>query len=341
MKKAAICILLLAFIKGYSQTILQDNLDNYPVNTQLSGQGTWTNNSSNGGTGACTGALCVNAKVLTPGFNYLNYGTSTKSLQLLSDTDGCGTLFTPVTSGDVYVGFMINVSSAATNPNDFFRVNNGSFTTTTFRVFVKTVSGNTYSLGISKGAPGNATVYTTNVYSFNQDYLVILKYSQLAGAADDQLNLYVNPVMANGVPTTPDATTNSGTDQSGNLDRLVFRQNTTAATTPTGRAGLVSVARSWTGLIFPNMAASTFSKAHFTINTKNAKNGVLQINAVEAIEKATLSIYNLEGKLLENKSITLLNTTNEIAIHPIANEGVYLVSIEANGAQYSQKVMVN
>lgn len=341
MKKAAICILLLAFIKGYSQTIFQDNLDNYTVNTQLSGQGTWTNNSSNGGTGACTGALCVNAKVLTPGFNYLNYGTSTKSLQLLSDTDGCGTLFTPVTSGDVYVGFMINVSSAATNPNDFFRVNNGSFTTTTFRVFVKTVSGNTYSLGISKGAPGNATVYTTNVYSFNQDYLVILKYSQLAGTADDQLNLYVNPVMANGVPTTPDATTNSGTDQSGNLDRLVFRQNTTVATTPTGRAGLVSVARSWTGLIFPNMAASTFSKAHFTINTKNAKNGVLQINAVEAIEKATLSIYNLEGKLLENKSITLLNTTNEIAIHPIANEGVYLVSIEANGAQYSQKVMVN
>jgi hypothetical protein len=341
MKKAVICILLLAFIKGYSQTIFQDNLNNYTVNTQLSGQGTWTNNSSNGGTGACTGALCVNAKVLTPGFNYLNYGTSTKSLQLLSDTDGCGTLFTPVTSGDVYVGFMINVSSAATNPNDFFRVNNGSFTTTTFRVFVKTVSGNTYSLGISKGAPGNATVYTTNVYSFNQDYLVILKYSQLAGAADDQLNLYVNPVMANGVPTTPDATTNSGTDQSGNLDRLVFRQNTTAATTPTGRAGLVSVARSWTGLIFPNMAASAFSKAHFTINSKNAKNGVLQINALEAIEKATLSIYNLEGKLLENKSITVLNTTNEIAIHPIANEGVYLVSIEANGEQYSQKVLIN
>ncbi len=341
MKKTAFCILLLAFIKGYSQTIFQDNLNNYTVNTQLSGQGTWTNNSSNGGTGACTGALCVNAKVLTPGFNYLNYGSSTKSLQLLSDTDGCGTLFTPVNSGDVYVGFMINVSSAATNPNDFFRVNNGSFTTTTFRVFVKTVSGNTYTLGISKGAPGNATVYTTNVYSFNQDYLVILKYSQLAGAADDQLYLYVNPVMANGIPTTPDATTNSGTDQSGNLDRLVFRQNTTVATTPTGRAGLVSVARSWTGLIFPNMAASTFSKAHFTINTKNAKNGVLQINALETIEKATLSIYNLEGKLVENKSITLLNTTNDIGIHPIANEGVYLVSIEANGEHYSQKVMVN
>ena len=66
------------------------------------------------------------------------------------------------------------------------------------------------------------------------------------------------------------------------------------------------------------------------------------VNATfETIEKATLSIYNLEGKLVENKSITLLNTTNDIGIHPIANEGVYLVSIEANGEQYSQKVMVN
>ena len=137
MKKSAIYVLLFLCNLGYSQTIFQDNLNNYTVNTQLSGQGTWTNNSSIGGTGACTGALCVNAKVLTPGFNYLNYGTSTKSLQLLSDLDGCGTLFTPVTSGDVYVGFMINISSAATNPNDFFRVNNGSFTTTVFRVLSK------------------------------------------------------------------------------------------------------------------------------------------------------------------------------------------------------------
>lgn len=341
MKKAALHILLFIFNMGYSQTIFQDNLNNYTVNMQLSGQGTWTNNSSNGGTGACTGALCVNAKVLTPGFNYLNFGTSTKSIQLLSDTDGCGTLFAPVTSGDVYVGFMINVSSAATNPNDFFRVNNGGGFTTAFRVFIKAVSGNTFSIGISKGAPGNLTVYTTNVYSFNQDYLVILKYSHLTGAADDQLNLYVNPVMANGIPTTPDAATNSGTDQSGNLDRLVFRQNTTVATTPTGRAGLVSVARSWTGLIFPTMAATAFSKAHFTITTKDAKNGILQINAMEIVEKATLSIYNLEGKLVENKSITLQNSTNEITIHPIANAGVYLVSISANGEKYSQKVMIN
>lgn len=337
MKKITFYLLLLFLSNGYSQTIFQDNFNNYTVNSQLSGQGTWTNNSSNGGTGACTGALCVNSKVLTPGFNYLNYGTSTKSLQLLSDTDGCGTLFTAVTSGDLYVGYMINVSSAATNPNDFFRVNSGNGFNTTFRVFIKTVTGNTFTIGISKGAQGNATVYTSSTYAFNQDLLLIFKYSQLAGTADDQLNLYVNPVMANGVPTTPDATTSAGNDQSGNIDRLVFRQNTTANTTPTGRAGLVSVARSWTGLI---LNTTHFSKEQFKIATTNAKNGILQINSPENIEKATLSIYNLEGKLMENRFISLQNSINEIAIHPIANEGVYLVSIAIDGGNYSQKVIV-
>ena len=338
MKTTILWLALVGFFFGHSQTIFQDNLNNYTVNSQLNSQGTWTNNSSNGGTGACTGALCVNAKVLTPGFSYLNYGTSTKSLQLLSDTDGCGTLFNPVTSGDLYVGFMINVSSAATNPNDFFRVNSGSGFTTAFRVFIKKVSFNTFTVGIGKGDQTNTTVYTTNTYAFNQDLLLIFKYSQLPGVADDQLNLYVNPVIANGVPPTPDAITSAGTDQSGNLDRLVFRQNTTANTTPTGRAGLVSVAQSWTGLI---LNTKHFLKEKFIIATTNAKNGILQINSPETAEQATLSIYNLEGKLIENRFISLQNSINEIAINPIANDGVYLVSIIVEGEKHSQKVIIN
>ncbi len=338
MKKIVICIVLFTFILGHSQTVFQDNFNSYTVNTQLSGQGTWTNNSSNGGTGSCTGALCTNSKVLTPGFSYLNYGTSSNSLQLLTDTDGCGSLFTPVTSGDMYVGFMINVSSAVTSPNDFFRVNNGSFITTTFRVFIKLITGNTFVIGISKGGSGNAIVYTTNLYAINQDHLLILKYSQMAGASDDQLNLYVNPVIANGVPATPDATTNSGTDQSGSVDRLVFRQNTTS--TPSGRAGLVSVAKSWTGLIFPTMALTDFSKEKFSINTSEAKNGLLQINSIDNVENAQLSIYNIDGKLMENKSVSLIDSSNTIAINPMSSNGVYIVLISANGENYNQKVVV-
>lgn len=336
-KKLLLLALLNSFVL-FSQTIFQDNLSNYTTGQTLNGQGTWTNNSSSAGTGACTGAICTNATVLTPGFSYTNYGTSTKSLQLLADTDGCGSIFTSVTSGDMYVGFMINISSSVTSPNDFFRVNNGNSFVTGFRVFIKTVSASTYTIGISKGAAGNAVVYTTTIYPFNQDNLLILKYSQLAGAGDDILNLYVNPVIANGVPATPDATTSSGTDQSGTIDRLVFRQNATA--TPTGRAGLVSVARSWTGLIFPNMSVTQFGKEVFTINSKNAKNGLLTINSNANLENASLSIYSLDGKLLENITISLIDSENSIAINPIQNGGVYIVSIKGNGVNSNQKIYV-
>lgn len=338
MNKKLLLIALLNCFVSFSQTIFQDNLSNYTTGQTLSGQGTWTNNSSSAGTGACAGVLCTNATVLTPGFSYTNYGTSTKSLQLLADTDGCGTLFTPITSGDMYVGFMINVSSAVTSPNDFFRVNNGNSFVTGFRVFIKTVSANTFTIGISKGTSGNAVVYTTNAYAFNQDCLLILKYSQLAGAADDLLNLYVNPVIANGIPTSPDATTSLGTDQSGTIDRLVFRQNATA--TPTGRAGLVSVARSWTGLIFPNMSVSQFEKEVFTINSKNSKNGLLGINSTTNLENASLSIYSLDGRLLEKRNINLIDSENSIAINAIQNSGIYIVSIKGTGINWNQKIYV-
>ena len=144
--------------------------------------------------------------------------------------------------------------------------------------------------------------------------------------------------MANGVPTTPDATTSAGTDQSGAVDRLVFRQNTTFTTT--GRAGLVSLAKSWTGLIFPTMSQANFSKEKFTITANEANNGLLQINSIENFDNAQLSIYNMNGKLLENKAISLVNASNTIAINPISTAGVYIVSVSVNGAAYNQKVIV-
>ena len=238
----------------------------------------------------------------------------------------------------MYVGLMLNLSSSTTSPNDFFRVNNNNAFVTTFRVFIKTVSSGSFSIGISKGGTGNAIAYTNSTYGFNQDHLIILKYTQSSGAADDILNLYVDPVMANGVPSLPDATTNSGTDQAGNVDRLVFRQNATA--TPTGRAGLVSVALSWTGLIFPNLSSTEFQKGSFAINSNEVKSGILSIKSYNSIDKALLSIYDTDGKIIETKTISLSNDLNSININPIQSSGLYIVSITANEVKFNQKIIV-
>ena len=337
MKKLILYVTFCMVGIGNAQNVFHDNFNAYNVNAQLSGQGSWTNNSSNGGTGSCTGALCTNAQVQTPGFNYLNYGSSNNSVQLLADTDGCGTLFTPITSGDMYVGLMLNLSSSSTNPNDFFRVNNNNGFVTTFRVFIKTVTANSFSIGISKGGSGNAIAYTNSTYGFNQDHLIILKYTQSSGVADDVLNLYVDPIMANGVPGTPDATTNSGTDQAGNVDRLVFRQNATA--TPTGRAGLVSVALSWTGLI-SSLTTTEFQKETFVINTNEVKSGNLSIQANKNISNANLKIFDIDGKTIESKIISLTENINNVAINPIQNAGIYIIEISSDDSKYNQKFII-
>jgi len=88
------------------------------------------------------------------------------------------------------------------------------------------------------------------------------------------------------------------------------------------------------------MVNAEFSKDLFSINTTEVKNGELQINSIENIEKAQLSIYNIEGKLIENKSISLINSANSIAINPISNAGIYIISITGNGIDYNQKVVV-
>ncbi len=338
MKKLLLYITILTFGIGYSQNVFHDDISSYTAGTDLNGNGSWTNNSSSAGTGSCTGALCTNSQVFTKNMSYTNYGSTTKCLTLAPDLDGCGHLFTPVTTGDMYVGFMCNISTSVTSPNDFFRVCSGNSLNTTFRIFIKTVSASSFAIGISKGASGNAVAYTNSSYSFNQDHLIILKYTQSSGAADDVLNLYVDPVMANGVPLSADATTSSGTDQAGNVDRLVFRQN--ATNTPTGFASLVSVALSWTGLIFSNLTSNEFQKASFVINTSEVKSGNFSLQSKQNLSNASLKIYNLEGKIIENRTLSILEDWNTLTINPIQNSGVYILEITSNEINYNQKFIV-
>jgi hypothetical protein len=76
------------------------------------------------------------------------------------------------------------------------------------------------------------------------------------------------------------------------------------------------------------------------VNSKNAKDGLLTINSNSILENASLSIFSLEGKLVENRNINLIDTENSIAINPIQNSGVYIVSIKGNGVNSNQKIYV-
>lgn len=343
MKKILLIGFTLIYSMTFAQNLVQDSYESYNSNVQLSGQGNWTNNSSlPGGLGSCVGALCANAKVIDQSTTVIGYGSSTKAFSLTPDTDGCGRAFTPFTeNGNLYIAMVINITNAQSSPIDFFRVMSGANLTTTFRMLVQPTSGTTFSIGIRKGDTTNPTAYTANSYNYGTSYLLIFKYSQLAGANDDTVTLYANANYAAGeAGNTISATNFAGNDQSGSIDRMSFRQNAGPAGMPTGYVSLVSVAKTWDSLTF-NLANDTFSKNTFTIVGNKAANGILNIKSGVVLNNATLTIYDIQGKLVANKTIALQESINEITINPITSAGVYVVEITSEDNQrFAQKIIL-
>lgn len=339
MKKTLLLLSVLITCSLNAQSIFRDNLSSYVSNQELNGQGTWTNNSSNpGGLGACSGATCANAKVLATSISYVNYGSSPNSLEIKPNTDGCGTAFTAATGTNVYVALVLNISNAiSAAPTDFFRVMSGSNTNVAFRLTLQSFGGGFY-VGVSKG--NGPVFYYSAAINYNTNHLVVLRYTKGAGTNDDIVRMYINPSMNQGEPSMPDMAATTGTDAVGNIDRLSFRQNA-AVGLPTGRAGLISVSNSWSALAFPNLANEEFSKSNFIVSGNEVGNGILKINSNLELDNTSLSIFDIQGRKIESKTVSLARNENTISIQPIASSGIYIVEIQNNDQRFTQKIVVN
>ena len=324
-----------------SQNLFQDNFNTYTNGLSLSGQGSWTNNSSlPGGAGTASNSGPGSSKIIDTGMSYLNYGTSTKSVDIKINADACGTPFPAVSSGDLFVSFLLNLSSVQANNNsDFFRVMSADNFNTSFRMYA-IPSGSGFVLGIAKGANGNAISFTTTVLNLNTDHLIVFKYTQSSGTNDDVLSIYADPVYAAGTPIIASATTSVGNDQAGNLDRMNFRQNWTNGM-PTGRIGLPSVSSTWQGLSFQPLSNQAFDRSEFQIISNLANSGTLIIKSNIYLGNSRLNIFDLQGKLIATKNVTLNIFENLVPINPIQNSGIYIVQIISENGTFSQKILFN
>jgi Secretion system C-terminal sorting domain len=110
---------------------------------------------------------------------------------------------------------------------------------------------------------------------------------------------------------------------------------------PTGKAGLFSVSTTWAGLSFLPLASENFENLNFNIISNNLKNGVLNIISPLNYDNALVSIYDIQGRKIESKTIEINKTSNEVNVNPIQNAGIYIIEILANNQKYIQKVIVN
>lgn len=333
MKKIITSIFLLGAALSAQAQIFTDDFSAYTSGLDLSGQGDWTNNSSNpGGLGTCAGIACINTKVQDFSMSYPNYGTSAKAISIASEGDAVGKAFTAVTSGSMYIGFVINFSAAVNDPGgatsqDFFRVMSGGNYNTTFRMGAYN-SGTGFKLFIQKGS--GTKVYSADL-SFNQDHLVFLKYTINPGTSDDVVSLIVNPDMTQTEPTTT-ITAADGTDYTQGPDRMNFRTN--YSTIPTGHIGLVKALTQWpvmntgslSSLLNENHGMSVYSNAPSSLTIKSNES----LRAVENV-----AIYTSTGKLIQQFSLD--TEENELTIQtPELPNGIYFVNMQMQSGELVQ-----
>ena len=180
-------------------TLFTENFS-YAAATALNGTGGWSAHS-----GAGTNAQTVTA----PGLTYPGYAGSGvgNSVTLTTTGEDENNTFTPQTTGSVYMAAMVNVTSAQAAGDYFIHLVDGLITGNLFkgRVFVKKdATLSTFGFGIQKSSTANA-VYTPTTFATGTTHLVVVKYTFVAGAANDTVDLFVDPTL-NGVEPAPTLT---------------------------------------------------------------------------------------------------------------------------------------
>jgi hypothetical protein len=188
MKKLYTLLLIAASTLSFGQ-LLSDNF-NYTDNALLTANG-WTAHSGSGtqaiDVGTSNGLTYTGYSGLT-GFTAAEIGNA---VRLDNNGEDVNRAFTaPITSGDLYVSFLVNVTTAV----DGYYFSLGTGNTSFFsRLFTKpSTNANKINFGIGN----SAATYSTTDFDLNTTYLVIIKYGV---SSTGPLSLWVLP---SGVPVT-------------------------------------------------------------------------------------------------------------------------------------------
>jgi hypothetical protein len=230
---------------------------NYTTGSNLTANGYIAHSS------AGTNPIVVAASPLTYS-GYLNSGLG-KSVTLNSaGGEDVNRAFDSVYTSNVYASFMVNVQSATTTGDYFFHLAPENSTSIFCgKVFVKDDGSGNLAFGVSKRNNSATAVYTSNTYSLNTTYLVVVKYTFNSGSTiDDQASLWINPVL-NGVEPAANISATDTISDAVSFGLFALRQGGSSSS-PVLTLGGVRISTSW----IPN-AVSNFTTVLVLNNSWN------------------------------------------------------------------------
>lgn len=231
---------------------------NYTVGTLLTANG-WTNHSGT------SNFIPVDATDLSyPSYPFTGGG----SASLLTTGEDVHVNFTTQTAGSVYSSLLINVSASQTTGDYVFHFGTNPWSTSFLgRVFVKKDATTTnFAFGLNKGTAA-ATVYTGFDYLVDTTYLLVLKYTFVDGITNDEVKLFINPVISATEPAADItvSTTDTFADAT-NIGGIALRQGT-ATNAPTALIDGIRVATTWEQLFQGTTYTGTIVVDPATLNS--------------------------------------------------------------------------
>ena len=224
----------------------------------------WTNHSGT------TNAILANS----PGLSYSGLTTAGGSATLTTTGEDVNRSFAPQTSGAVYASFLVNVTTAQATGDYFFHLGGNTIGSTfNARVFVQS-NGTGFRLGIAKGNETDVK-YSSTSLTYNTTYFLVVKYTLVAGDANDVAELFVQPTLGNTEPASTLTTSSSATDLS-SVGTVALRQGT-AANAPGLRLDYLRVGNSWaavTGITGGPLVVGSITVARNSFSISEAVLGV-------------------------------------------------------------------
>ncbi|MCC7028625.1 MAG: T9SS type A sorting domain-containing protein [Saprospiraceae bacterium] len=337
-------IIVLAFcVNGFSQNVLTEDFNFMPVDS-LENSGLWGRSGIN---------TNYNIKVVSPGLEYLGYVGSGKGNSCLISNSGNGDIvyrnFTePITSGSVYMSFMLKLDSLPTTFTQGYCISynpNTGGTNLNTALYIKRLSSSNFNLGVRKIGTID---YSNSVFEINKTYLIVLKYSIIAGNDNDVSSLYAFETgVPNVEPSIPLSSTNNGIDFTGQAS--VYINNNYAQTGLEGCRIFIDgirVGNSWNTSVLAvptSVSGPTASSNEWIEIVPNPVHNSTKIKyQIPSNSHVKINIFNASGMHCSE----LLNEYQESGHHEMEwfpselPVGVYSCTIQFNEQQSTKKLIV-
>ena len=188
--------------------------------------------------------------VNSPGLLYSCYagsGIGNAAGPLANSGQDVNHTFAIQSAGTVYSAFLLNLTSVNTTGDYFFHLFDGPTTGTTFRAKVfakKDPASANYAIGVSFSANAG-TPSTGFTFVPGTTYLVVTKYTINAGAANDQVALFINPVPGAAEPAPTLTATDASNDAAAVALQAVAIRQGASPNGPIVQVDGIRVADSW------------------------------------------------------------------------------------------------